>query len=107
MSVFEVQLWVWTLIGQLCLTIDQYHMMSCQDVSISAPVSVMRTVCSNWADLLWSGLTAVHLSSSTRMLGLPSLTPGSIVKVIPGNIRPGYEFLRCETSLMKSLSNNK
>ena len=66
MSVFEVQLWVWSMIGHLCLSIDQYHMMSWQDVSISAPVSVMRTVCSTWAVLPPSWVRCVQPSSSIR-----------------------------------------
>ena len=41
------------------------HVM-CQDVSISAPVSVMRTVCSIWAVLPPSWVRWVQPSSSIR-----------------------------------------
>ena len=62
-------------------------------VRMSTPVLVTRTVCSNCADLLWSGLTAVQPSPSTATPLPPSDTPGSMVKVMPGSIVPGYEFL--------------
>src|SRR5690625_3451121 len=58
-------------------------------VKISAPFSVIRTVCSHCADSEWSLVTTVHSSGSTFTWRLPALTIGSMVSVMPGfNVTP-------------------
>src|SRR5690242_18131322 len=54
-----------------------------QGVRISKPSSVTATVCSHCADSEWSLVTTVQPSGSWRVCGLPALTIGSTVKVIP------------------------
>ena len=56
-------------------------------VRISAPFSVTRRVCSNWALRLPSAVTAVHPSSQVRLPQPPRLIIGSTVKIIPGSMR--------------------
>src|SRR5690606_40345306 len=60
-------------------------------VRISLPSSVMRMVCSNWADRRRSFVTTVHPSSHRVHSGVPRLSIGSIVKVIPGSMTVSYE----------------
>lgn len=57
-------------------------------VSVSTPVSVIRKVCSNWADLCPSAVTAVQLSGHVISLCTPALIIGSMVKICPGFIKP-------------------
>src|SRR5450830_1007527 len=52
-------------------------------VSISAPCSVTRRVCSNWAVRLRSAVTTVHPSSHTSHASVPRVSIGSMVKTIP------------------------
>jgi hypothetical protein len=55
-------------------------------VRISAPVSVTRRVCSNWALRRRSAVTTVHPSSHISQSGVPRLSIGSMVKTMPGSI---------------------
>src|SRR5204863_5405235 len=55
-----------------------------ESVRTSKPPSVTATVCSHWADRLWSLVTMVQPSASSRIPGLPALIIGSTVKVMPG-----------------------
>jgi hypothetical protein len=54
-------------------------------VSTSCPAGVTRTVCSHCAERLWSLVTMVQPSASSRMPDLPALIIGSMVKVMPGS----------------------
>src|SRR5262249_11013670 len=56
-------------------------------VSITGPSLVTATQCSKWALKLPSAVTAVHLSSRTRVSGLPEFTIGSIAITIPSRNR--------------------
>src|SRR3990172_4818227 len=53
-------------------------------VNTSCPVSVTSTVCSHCADKLWSLVTMVQPSDSSRIAGLPAFIIGSMVKIMPG-----------------------
>ena len=53
-------------------------------VKTHGPLSVTATICSKWAEYDPSFATAVHLSDSTFVSGLPALTIGSIANTIPG-----------------------
>src|SRR4029079_1905499 len=53
-------------------------------VSTSNPAGVTATVCSHCAERLWSLVTMVQPSASSRMPGLPALIIGSTGKGIPG-----------------------
>ena len=54
-------------------------------VRISGPSSVMRSVCSHWADNPPSRVRTVHPSASGRLVcHVPVLIIGSIVKHVPG-----------------------
>ena len=55
-------------------------------VRISAPSSVMSRVCSNWADGRPSAVSTVHSSSHSTQSGVPRLSIGSMVNVIPGSM---------------------
>lgn len=55
-------------------------------VRISAPVSVTTSVCSNWAVRFRSLVTTVQPSSHMSYSYVPSVSIGSMVKVIPGLI---------------------
>ena len=55
-------------------------------VRISLPVSVMRMVCSNWAERLRSAVTTVQSSSHISHASVPRLSMGSMVKVMPGSM---------------------
>jgi glutamate formiminotransferase/formiminotetrahydrofolate cyclodeaminase len=58
-----------------------------------APFSPTATVCSKWADSDPSSVTTVHLSSSVRISGPPTLTIGSMARVMPGISRaPRFGF---------------
>lgn len=59
-------------------------------VTIFAPYSVIKMVCSAWAHLEPSSVTKVQPSSSSSVCLLPWLIAGSIVNVMPGFITPGY-----------------
>src|SRR5687768_14402356 len=54
-------------------------------VSTSKPASVTATVCSHCAERLWSLVTMVQPSASSRIPALPALIIGSMVKVMPGS----------------------
>jgi hypothetical protein len=54
-------------------------------VRTSKPLSVTATVCSHCADRLWSLVTMVQPSASSRMPALPALIIGSMVNVMPGS----------------------
>ncbi len=53
-------------------------------VRISGSPSVMRTVCSKWAEGLPSAVTTVQPSASWRTCARPRLTMGSMAMVMPG-----------------------
>ena len=60
-----------------------------ETVRTSKPESVTKIVCSHCADRLWSLVTIVHPSASSRIAGLPALIIGSMVNVIPAfNVIP-------------------
>src|SRR6185503_13964855 len=54
-------------------------------VRTSKPAGVTATVCSHWAERLWSLVTMVQPSASSRIAALPALIIGSTVKVMPGS----------------------
>src|SRR4029079_13959282 len=56
-----------------------------ETVSTSGPLSVTRIVCSHCAERLWSLVTIVHPSASSRIAGLPALIIGATLKGIPGS----------------------
>lgn len=68
-------------------------------VSISTPVSVMRTVCSNCAALPPSRVTTVQSSDHSSQSGLPSVIIGSIVKIIPGRSSIFSSLRKCYTRM--------
>ena len=53
-----------------------------ESVITSNPASVTRIVCSHWADRLWSLVTIVQPSASSRIAALPALIIGSMVKIM-------------------------
>ena len=57
-------------------------------VRTSQPDSVISMVCSNWADLWPSAVTAVQSSFQRRSLYVPWFIIGSIVKICPSLINP-------------------
>ena len=57
-------------------------------VSTSQPVSVIRRVCSNCADLYPSVVVLVHLSGQVTSFQTPAFIIGSIVKICPGFMKP-------------------
>ena len=73
-------LWItptWPLVTPTSITVGQGR------VRISAPESVTRSVCSNWAVRLRSAVTTVQPSSQMSYSMVPSVSIGSIVKVMP------------------------
>src|ERR1051325_8991986 len=56
-----------------------------ESVKTSKPSSVTATVCSHCAERLWSLVTMVQPSASSRIAALPALIIGSTVNVIPGS----------------------